>query len=139
VTSGLRSIDKFQAAIAELRRQGMLIPESAVYAYQDIDLRGVPVRLCTVHWLSSPDEAPSWSLLALLGMQMGTSLPNGVRMAISTPDQEMAAPVSEFDDPFLYAKVDGHTEAPFVITLTPIDGPNWVSLPFVYDNESDDG
>ncbi|MEO0826766.1 MAG: DUF1822 family protein [Cyanobacteria bacterium J06642_9] len=139
VTSGLRSIDKFQAAIAELRRQGMLIPESAVYAYQDIDLRGVPVRLCTVHWLSSPDEAPSWSLLALLGMQMGTSLPNGVRMAISTPDQEMAAPVSEFNDPFLYAKVDGHTEAPFVITLTPIDGPNWVSLPFVYDNESDDG
>ena len=147
ITSGLRSIDKFQAAIAELKRQGMAIPASAVYAYQDIDLRGVSVRLCTVHWVSSQTNSPEarepreagsnpeavdWSLLALLGMQMGTALPNGIRMEIRTPDRDLAAPVSEFDDPFLYAKVEGSLDAPLIISLTPLDGPNWVSLPFVY-------
>ena len=109
----------------------MAIPDSAVYAYQDIDLRGVSVRLCTVHWLDSEAEHQR-SLLALLGMQTGAALPDGVTMTIRVLDQAQATVTTEFDDPFLYAKVNGNPDYPMVILLVPPDGPDWVSLPFVY-------
>ncbi|NEP53892.1 MAG: hypothetical protein F6K65_35930, partial [Moorea sp. SIO3C2] len=121
-SSVFRSIDKFDNVINELRYQGMDIPPEPGRSYQDIDLGEIALRLCAVTWpIDSPIPPPKWSLLLILGTQLGTPLPDGFKLQVSNLKSIIHDPVSGLDDPFLFARVEGRSDEKFVVTIIPPD------------------
>ncbi|WP_421656768.1 DUF1822 family protein [Leptothermofonsia sp. ETS-13] len=114
--SPMLSVDRFERAIAELRSQGMEIPPQPNSLYQDIDLAEIALRLCAVTWAA--DTHPlEWSLLLIVGMRSGGALPDGLKLRVSNARGVLHEPTAEFDDPFLFARVQGITGEQFVVTL----------------------
>ncbi|MEO1402948.1 MAG: DUF1822 family protein [Cyanobacteria bacterium J06635_1] len=142
VTPAFRSIDRFERAITSLRDQGMAIPEESAHAYQDIDWQGLPLRLCTLIWLSSDhgpeDHGPDhWSMLILVGMQTNAALPDDLTLRISKPTELVCEATTELEDPFLYAQVDGQPSDRFLVTLVLPEGPAWLSSPYQFQRNDD--
>ncbi|MEO0456326.1 MAG: DUF1822 family protein [Cyanobacteria bacterium P01_A01_bin.114] len=128
-----RSIDKFERAIATLQAQGMVIPDEAAHAYQDIDWQGLPLRLCTLTW-PSPE---TWSMLILVGMQTSAPLPDELTLRISKATEVLCEEMTELDDPFLYAQVEGRPSEHFLVTLVLPEGPAWLSSPYQFQRDDD--
>ncbi len=123
--SPMLSVDRFERAIAELRNQGMEIPPQANSVYQDIDLAGVALRMCAVAWTVNSHE---WSLLWIVGMRLSGALPEGLKLRVSNASGILHEPIAEFDDPFLFARVQGITGEQFVVTLL-LPGQPGLTLP----------
>ncbi|MGJ3249119.1 MAG: DUF1822 family protein [Elainellaceae cyanobacterium] len=135
---GFRSIDKFEAAIADLREQGLSIPLQSGQAYQDLDIGGMSLRLCAITWLLPDQARPRWALLLLLGTQTGTSLPNGLTLQVSRLSQALHHSIStttELDDPFLYVQIEGRLDERFTVTIVPPDQPAQLLPPYAFDPE----
>lgn len=134
--SGFRSIDKFEAAIAQLKHEGMEIPRQVGRTYQDINLDGLLLRLCVLSWsVASPIPSPKWSLLLILGMQSGGSLPDNLKLQVSNLTTILQEAVSELDDQFLFARVEGDWGEQFVVTILPIDRPPLRLHPYTFEPE----
>ncbi|NEQ05788.1 MAG: DUF1822 family protein [Moorea sp. SIO4E2] len=133
-SSVFRSIDKFDNVINELRYQGMDIPPEPGRSYQDIDLGEIALRLCAVTWpIDSPIPPPKWSLLLILGTQLGTPLPDGFKLQVSNLRSIIHEPVSALDDPFLFARVEGRSDEKFVVTIIPPDSSAQTLSPYAFD------
>ncbi len=129
------SIDRFEAAIAELRHQGMEIPPQPSRAYHDLDWQEVPLRLCIVTWQdtrqdTSPDAQLPWSVLFILGMQTQQTLPDGLKLRVSNAIGALHEPIVEFDDPFLFARVQGQQGDIFVVTICHVNCPPLTLPPY---------
>ncbi|MEM9543547.1 MAG: DUF1822 family protein [Cyanobacteria bacterium P01_E01_bin.42] len=115
------SVDKFEKAISLLKHQGLDIPASACPLYQDLDFEDVPLRLCAMVWplreLTPKTQLPQWSLLLILGMQTGNYLPNELTLQVSNLTRVLHSPSTDLDEPFLYARVQGHPDQRFVATI----------------------
>ncbi|MBP0016652.1 MAG: DUF1822 family protein [Cyanobacteria bacterium SBLK] len=115
------SIDKFEKAISLLKVRGFDIPSSACPLYQDIDFEDIPLRLCAMVWplreLTPKTKLPQWALLLILGMQTGTYLPQELTLQVSNLTRVLHSPRTDFDEPFLYARVQGHPDQRFVATI----------------------
>lgn len=115
------SIDKFEKAISLLKIRGFDIPSNACPLYQDIDFEDIPLRLCAMVWplreLTPKTKLPQWSLLLILGMQTGTFLPQELTLQVSNLTRVLHSPSTDFDEPFLYARVQGHPDQRFVATI----------------------
>lgn len=116
LASPMLSVDRFERAIVELREQGMEIPDQPVSVYQTIDLHGNLLRLCSVTWAQ---DANHWYLLFILGSQANEPLPDGLTLRISSDRAVLHEPTTEFDDPFLFARVQGSRGDRFVVTIIP--------------------
>lgn len=140
-TTGLRSLDKFEAAIAELsaelKYQGTEIPPQVARTYQDIDLDRISLRLCTLTWsvTSQIPSQPKWSLLLILGTQSGNSLPNDLKLQVSNLSGIIEETESQLDTWFLFAHVEGNWGEPFVVTIVPITHPPLTLPPYTFDLE----
>lgn len=139
--SVFRSLDKFEAAIAELRTelnyQGTEIPPQVARTYQDIDLKRISLRLCTLTW-SVTAQIPTqqkWSLLFILGTQSGNPLPNGLKLQVSNLSGILEETESKLDTWFLYAHVEGNWGETFVVTLLPLNHPPLTLPPYTFDLE----
>ncbi len=133
-SSIFRSIDKFDNVINELRHQGMDIPPEPGRSYQDIDIGETALRLCAVTWpIDSPIPPPKWSLLLILGTQMGTPLPDGFKLQVSNIRSIIHEPISGLDDPFLFARVEGYSDEKFVVTIIPPDSSAQTLSPYAFE------
>lgn len=130
-----RSIDQFEMTIAQLRDAGMKIPPDVNPIYQNIDLNGMPLQLCAVSWPISPRDCQKWSLLTMLGMQSGGSLPDEMKLRVSNLTGILREPVSELDDPFLVARVEGDWDEKFVVTIVPAQGSPLTLQPYTFSPE----
>ena len=138
---GMRRTGTFESAIALLENSGLRIPENSLPMYQDIELNGIPLRLCSV--VIPPGEhgyeerEPSqWSLLTILGSQAGRSLPAGTQLQVSKLSSVLEAPVLEFDEPFLYAVADAAWGEMLVITIV-MDGVFQTLTPYWFGHHKD--
>ncbi|MCS6814207.1 MAG: DUF1822 family protein [Cyanobacteria bacterium] len=128
------SLDRFEAAIAELRNQSMDIPPQPTRAYQDLDWQDVPLRLCILTWRVSEnaalDDQARFSVLFILGMQTNATLPDGLKLRVSNAIGVLHEPIAEFDDPFLFARVQGQLGDTFVVTICHINCPPLTLAPY---------
>jgi hypothetical protein len=132
-----RTIPQFEAAIAQLKQQGMDIPLQAGRTYQDINLDGSMLRLCTLTWSSaSGSSSPKWSLLLILGTQMGEPLPDELKLQVSNLSGILREAISELDDQFLFAYVEGNWSEKFVVTIVPSDRSPLTLPPYTFESES---
>ncbi|GAB4205174.1 MAG: hypothetical protein Fur006_61000 [Coleofasciculaceae cyanobacterium] len=135
-SSVFRSIAKFEAAIAELKQQGMEIPMQAGRTYQDINLDGIPLRLCALTWsVTSQLSSRKWSLLLILGTQTGNPLPDDLKLQVSNLVSILREAVSELDDRFLFAHVEGDWSETFVVTIVPSDRSPMMLAPYTFEPE----
>jgi hypothetical protein len=132
-----RTIPQFEAAIAQLKQQGMDIPLQAGRTYQDINLDGSMLRLCTLTWSSASGlSSPKWSLLLILGTQMGEPLPDELKLQVSNLSGILREAISELDDQFLFAYVEGNWSEKFVVTIVPSDRSPLTLPPYTFESES---
>lgn len=132
----LSSEDRFAGAIADLRNSGMEIPDPPIYLFQDIDIDEIHLRLCAVTWSIDSElaDAQQWALLLILGTQIGNPLPDDLKLQVSNFSGILREPVSEFDDPFLYVRVEGKRQEKFLVTIMLPDKPTLVLNPYTFDN-----
>jgi hypothetical protein len=133
-TSGLLSINQFEVAIAQLKHQGIDIPNQVRPTYQNINLDGIPLRLCALVWsVASGISSPQWSLLLILGTQTGTSLPDDLKLQVSNLRGVLREPISDLDDQFLFAHVEGDWGEKFVVTIVPLERPPLMLPPYTFE------
>ncbi|NEQ28306.1 MAG: DUF1822 family protein, partial [Microcoleus sp. SIO2G3] len=135
-SSGLLSINQFEVAIAQLKHQGIDIPNQVRPTYQNINLDGIPLRLCALVWsVASEISPPQWSLLLILGTQTGDSLPDDLKLQVSNLTGILQEPISDLDDQFLFAHVEGDWSEKFVVTIVPLDCPPLMLSPYTFEPE----
>lgn len=129
-----RSLDKFSAAIEDLRYQGMDIPDQLSPMYQDIEWEGELFRLCAATWvLATSAPAPQWVLLLILGTQMGNPLPDGLKLCVADLTRTLCEEQSELDTEVLYARVDARQGDKLVATIVLPEGPALTLSPYCFD------
>ena len=130
----MRSIDRFEGAIADLREGGIPIPIPANSTYQDFDLNGLPLRLCAISWSIKSTSASNkgWSLLVILGTQLGDPLPTGMKLQVSNLADILEAPRLEFEEFFLYAVVEGSWKEKLIVTIIPETGSSVTLPPYTF-------
>jgi hypothetical protein len=131
-----RAMPQFEAAIAQLKQQGMAIPPQAGRTYQDINLEEISLRLCALTW-SGASQLPSrkWSLLLILGTQMGEPLPDELKLQVSNLTGILREAISELDDQFLFAHVEGDWGEKFVATIVPSDRSSLTLPAYTFETE----
>jgi hypothetical protein len=135
-SSVFRSLNKFEAAIAQLKQQGMEIPIQSGRTYQDVNLDGIPLRLCVLTWLvTSQLSSRKWSLLLILGTQTGSPLPDELKLQVSNLTSILREAVSELDDQFLFVHVEGDWGEKFVVTIVPSDRSLITLGPYTFEPE----
>ncbi|HEY9603515.1 MAG TPA: DUF1822 family protein [Allocoleopsis sp.] len=136
-TPVFRTSPQFEAAIAQLKQQGMDIPLQAGRTYQDINLDGSMLRLCALTWSDTSGlPSPKWSLLLILGTQMGEPLPDELKLQVSKLSGILREAMSELDDQFLFAHVEGDWGEKFVVTIMPKDGSPLTLPAYTFESES---
>ena len=131
-----RTIPQFEAAIAQLKQQGMDIPLQAGRTYQDINVNGIVLRLCTLTWSGTSElRSPKWSLLLILGTQMGEPLPDELKLQVSNLTGILREAISELDDQFLFAHIEGDWGEKFVVTIVPSDRSPLTLPPYTFESE----
>jgi hypothetical protein len=124
-TAMRRSAEKVEAALHNLKQQGIEIPPEARYAY--VNLNSTPFQLCALTWFIPSDRviSPStlesqWALLFMLVAQPGTLLPVGTKLQVSTTTvlAEVALEASEL---YLYVLVEGNQNEAFTATILPVN------------------
>lgn len=129
-----RSVDQFRTAIQELRYQGMDIPSEPNPICQDIDWGEVPLRLCATTWASdatAPD--PQWTLLLILGTQMGGPLPNGLKFCIADLTGLLVEETSDLDSKLLYARANAQQSQKLVATIVSPEGQALTLCPYSFE------
>ena len=129
-----RSIDKFRAAIEELRYQGMDIPSQINPMYQDIEWDGTLLRLCAVAWtLATAPPMPQWVLLLILGTQMGHPLPDGLQLCVADLTDTLRDEKSELETELLYARVEANQGKKLVATIVSPEGQALTLPPYSFE------
>ena len=131
------TLPQFEAAIAQLKQQGIDIPLQSGRTYQDINLDGSMLRLCALTW-SNPSglSAPRWSLLLILGTQMGEPLPDELKLQVSNLSGILREAMSDLDDQFLFAHIEGDWGEKFVVTIVTQDCSALTLPPYTFESES---
>ncbi|MEM9004089.1 MAG: DUF1822 family protein [Cyanobacteria bacterium P01_F01_bin.86] len=128
-----RSMDKFRAAIEDLRYQGMDIPSQVNPMYQDIEWDGTLLRLCAVAWtLATSTPVPQWVLLLILGTQMGSPLPDGLKLCVADLTHILCDEQSELDTQLLYARVEANQSKKLVATIVSPEGQALTLTPYSF-------
>ncbi|MBZ8181780.1 DUF1822 family protein [Oscillatoria salina] len=117
---GFRSIAVFENAIAELNRRGLEIPHHARGCCRKIILANLHLQLLAATWLlpQQDNDAQEWSLLLLLAMQSGVSLPKGLRLQISDQDRVLSDKILEKNDDYFYRRLIGSYDDQFSVKIT---------------------
>ncbi|MCG8367727.1 MAG: DUF1822 family protein [Pseudanabaenales cyanobacterium] len=137
LTSGafeFRSLDKFKAAIEDLRYQGMDIPSRLSPMYQDIEWEGELFRVCAATWtLVTSASAPQWVLLLILGTQMGNPLPDGLILCVANLTHTLCEEKSELDTEVLYARIEARQGEKLVATIVLPEGQALTLSPYRFE------
>ena len=127
---------ELETIIAELQATEIAIPDRARAAYLDFNLADNPLRLYAVTWSIPAEESVSeWSLLLILGVQPGYSLPQGLQLQISDRENILFEQDVETDteDTYLYASVIGTLSEQFLVTIALSNGDN-IEFNFLFES-----
>ncbi len=127
---------ELETIIAELQETEIAIPDRARAAYLDFNLADNPLRLYAVTWSIPAEESVSeWSLLLILGVQPGYSLPQGLQLQISDRENILFEQDVETDteDTYLYASVIGTLSEQFLVTIALSNGDN-IEFNFLFES-----
>ena len=127
--------EEFAAILSQLRDSGEDIPTNARGACQDFELATYGLRLFAVTWEVAETEVAEWSLLLVLGAQLGSYLPQGLKLKVSEGETLLDEKVvsQDTDDSYVYTQVIGELNEQFTVEITTADG-NSMTLPnFVFD------
>lgn len=129
-----RSVDKFRAAIEDLRDQGMDIPSEPNPMCQDIEWGGKLLRLCAMTWqLNATAPDPQWTLLLILGTQMGPPLPDGLKFCVANLTGSLVEEKSNLDAELLYARADAWQGQKLVATIVSPEGQVLTLPPYSFE------
>ena len=108
------------AIVGELERDGILVPTHARGAYLPLQWSELNLRLYAFTWAHlSSGNVPEWTLLLVLGPQLGQALPPDTRLLVRDALQLLVEQTSspELDESYLYAHVVGTWEEQFWVTI----------------------
>ncbi len=135
VTNRESPIAEFEAILAQLRANEEEIPVDAGGIYRDLNLGDYALRLFAISWPESGEEsesenAPEWNLLVILGAQVGSYLPQNLKLEIQLETEVLDEQVAETDtaDTYLYSRVIGEMNEQFTVSITLATGET-ISLP----------
>jgi len=144
-TSGFRDLEvvnrespaeEFTSIITQLRNSEEDIPASARGACQDFNLATYALRLFAVTWeISETEDIPEWSLLLVLGAQIDSYLPQGLRLQVCEGDTVLDEKVVPQDtsDSYLYTQVIGELNEQFTVKIILADGDRITFPKFVFE------
>ena len=135
VTNRESPIAEFEAILAQLRASEEEIPVDAGGIYRDLTLGDYALRLFAITWEERGEEpesadVPEWNLMVILGAQVGSYLPQNLKLEIQLETEVLDEQVAETDtaDTYLYSRVIGEINEQFTISITLATGET-VSLP----------
>jgi hypothetical protein len=132
----LRSpIQELEVILKQLERSGNSVPVIARGAYQDLTLAEHSLRLYAITWPRlSPENIPAWTLLLILGVTPGTTLPYGVKLRLNDDNDVLLERTLEphSEETYLYARVAGTWDEKFNVTLSTTQGTSLTLPPFVF-------
>lgn len=117
--AGTRSNDKFTIALAELRYQGMDIPAQLNPAFKTIEFEGALLQLYAVTWALTD---ATWTLLLMLRNQMGTSLPDGLKLCVADLSGAVNEQEDALDTELLYVRAEVSYGVKLVATIVSSTG-----------------
>jgi hypothetical protein len=123
--------DPLTAILPTLTQQGIVLPEDAQAAYQELTVSTPALRLYAIVGTVSPTE---WSLLIVIGQVDGETLPATLKLNISDGQTDLVQQQVEVarSQTYLYAQVIGERSERFQVSLTWPDGVNHTLPEFAY-------
>ena len=123
--------EEFTAILTQLRDSGEEIPTLAAGAYRDFNLANYALRLFAVTWeITEIENVPEWSLLIILGAQLDSYLPQGLKLELKQENTVLDEKIVEIDtdDTYIYAQVIGELDEQFTVCITLASGES-IMLP----------
>ncbi len=130
-TPEFRSSDRFTIAIEELRYQGMDIPAQLSPVFKTIEYEGELLQIYAAAWAS---PAPVWSLLLILRNQMGTFLPDGLKLRVVDPMGSVKEEEDSLDTELLYVRAEAKQGTELVATIVSPTGQVLPLDPYSFDS-----
>ena len=128
--------EEFAAIITQLRNSEEEIPVDARGAYHNFNLANYALRLFAVTWeLEERENIPEWNLLIVLGAQLNSYLPQGLKLELKQGNTVLDEKIveSDTDDTYLYTRVIGELNERFTVSIVLANGER-VTLPdFVFE------
>jgi hypothetical protein len=123
--------DPLTTILPTLTQQGIVLPEDAQAAYQELNVTSPALRLYAIVGTVSPME---WSLLIVIGQVNGETLPATLKLNISDGQTDLVQQQVEVarSQTYLYAQVIGDRSERFQVSLTWPDGVHHTLPEFVY-------
>lgn len=129
-----RAADRFRDAIEELRYQGMEIPTQLSPVFQTIEYEGDFLQVCAAAWvLTTPDLDLQWALLLILRTQIGTFLPDGLKLRIADLRDTLSEAEAVLDTELLYVRADATKDTTLVATLVAPSGQVLSLAPYSFE------
>ena len=144
-TSGLRDLEvvdrespasEFASIVTQLRDSGEDIPLTARGACQDFDLATYALRLFAVTWeILEIEDVPEWSLLLVLGAQVDSYLPQGLKLQVCEGETILDEKIVPQDtsDSYIYTQVIGEFNEQFTVKIILADGDSITFPNFVFE------
>lgn len=141
--SGLRDLSalnrefppaEFEAIITQLRNSGEDIPTEARGACQDFSLATYRLRLFAVTWQEINEGIPEWNLLLVLGAQLNSCLPQGLRLEVKEGDTilEQKIVAEDTENSYIYTRIIGELSEQFAVSIILTSGEKITFSKFVY-------
>ncbi len=127
-----RSADRFRIAIEELRYQGMDIPAELCPMFQTIECEGNLLQLCAASW-ASVTSPPDWTLLLILRNQIGTALPDGLKLRVADLTGSLQEEEDALDTELLYVKADARQGSKLAATIVSPTGQVLPLTPYSFN------
>jgi len=138
VSTAMRPVRGTVDAVLEtLASQGVNLPETARGVGGPISIGSGVCQVYAWVWPVETKNGPEWTLLLLLGPQVGEILPAGIQLRVSDRTEVLATEVltQASSEAYLYTQVQGDWQEQFRVSVVLPDGME-ITLPvFVFDPE----
>ncbi|MEM8828795.1 MAG: DUF1822 family protein [Cyanobacteria bacterium P01_G01_bin.19] len=142
--SGLRDLEavdrqdparEIVAIVSQLRESGEEIPADAHGACQDFDLGNYRLRLFAIIWQEETDGVAEWSLLTVLGAQVNSYLPQGLKLELKEGDELLDEKIvlEDTEDSYIYTQIIGDLSEQFTVSVVLANGDRFIFPDFAFN------
>ncbi|MEM8502483.1 MAG: DUF1822 family protein [Cyanobacteria bacterium P01_D01_bin.1] len=122
--------DAVDTVLEKLASQGIRLPEAARGVGGPISIGACICQMYAWVWSVETADEPEWTLLLLLGPQVGEILPEGIQLRVSDHTEVLALEVlaQASSEAYLYTQVQGAQQEQFKVSVILPDGME-ITLP----------
>ncbi|USR92384.1 DUF1822 family protein [Phormidium yuhuli AB48] len=127
--------EELETLLRDLEQQGVVIPQTARGAYQELNHQGLPGRLYALTWkVLDSHYSPEWSLFLFLGPRPGAPLEPGTQLIVQDETSVLVRQSLNEDSgqAYLYTQVIGQMDEQFTVSIIAADGTPLTLPPFTF-------